>query len=376
MSKYVWTVKNRLGSTVVREVEANTTEESKSALLAEGCTDLELKGDEVMEAATAGMPRKFTFLGEQQEVTAADKLKHRGKKPPTFSSALWQGMVETKGLLVLILIIGAWEIYRGRMSSLIFLSLGLIAWLAFLVAVRTPSIYYGRLHKAADWYRWQEVLDVVDRLKQIGKFHFIKVPPLELARYRAKALTGLGHLPEALAQFSQFENDPSCPGWLYKASLAGFHDIAKQHDKAVEYNLEAIKEKPIAILYLDLANRYVRYLVDTAKARAALVEVEKETLVDIAKPFHVRCRGILAFLEGDNAAAKEEFETSLALMAKSPHLPFRDGHISVTKAYLCCVLAKQGDLSGAKQNFAEAKAYLIATGETELLEQCQKATAA
>ena len=110
-------------------------------------------------------------------------------------------MVETKGLLILILIIAAWEIYRGRMVSLIFLGLGLIAWLAFLVAVRTPSIYYGRLHKAVDWYRWQEVLDIIDRLKQIGKFHFIKVPPLELARNRAKALTGLGHLPEALVEF-------------------------------------------------------------------------------------------------------------------------------------------------------------------------------
>ena len=58
------------------------------------------------------------------------------------------------------------------------------------------------------------------------------------------------------------------------------------------------------------------------------------------------------------------------------HLPFRDGHISVTKAYLCCVLAKQGNLPAAKQNFAEAEKYLVATGETRLLEQCQKATAA
>jgi hypothetical protein len=90
MANYVWTAKNKFGNSVVREISASTIEESKSTLLAEGCTDLVLKGDEIMDVATAGMPRSVRFLGEEHKVTEAEKLKHRGNPAPTFFSALWQ----------------------------------------------------------------------------------------------------------------------------------------------------------------------------------------------------------------------------------------------------------------------------------------------
>jgi len=374
MANYVWTAKDKFGISVVREISASTIEESKSALLAEGCTDLVLKGDEIMDAATAGMPRSVRFLGEEHKVTEAEKLKHRGNPAPTFFSALWQGIVQTKGFIILIFILAGFEIYCGHTTSLMFLGLGLLAWLAFLIGVRLPSIYYHRLHKAADWNRWEEVLGIVDKLKQIEKFHFTKIPPPELGKYRAKALAGLGQLPQSLVEFSQYENQPGCPSWLYKAQVAGIYDTAKQHDKALEYAWQSIREKPTPVLYLDLANRYARYKSDPVKARAALAEAEKSTLPDLAEPFHLRCRGISALLEEDYSTARRELEASLAIMQKTPNIPYRAGHISVTKAYLCRVLAKQGDQAGARKNFKEAEEYLVATGESELLEQCKKAT--
>ncbi|HLX69192.1 MAG TPA: hypothetical protein VKV04_06145 [Verrucomicrobiae bacterium] len=331
-------------------------------------------GDEVIDAATAGMPHTVKFLGEELKITEADKLKHRGKASPTFLSAIWQGVVETKGLLILILLLAAYEIYHGRTTPLIFLGLGLLAWLAFLIAVRLPAIYYGRLHKAADWYRWTEVLEIVNKLKKIGKIHIIKLPPPELGRYRAKALAGLGHLSEALSEYSQFENQPGCPSWLYHAFVAGIYDIAKQHNIAIELTLQSIRENARPTIYIDLANRYLRYKKDPAKAREALAEAEKSTLVDVAKPFVLRCRGILAFLEGDYTAARKELEAFLDGMTKNPHIPYHDGITNVGKAYLSCVLAKQGDLATARKNFLEAEEYFVATGETELLEQCKKAT--
>jgi len=44
----------------------------------------------------------------------------------------------------------------------------------------------------------------------------------------------------------------------------------------------------------------------------------------------------------------------------------------VARAYLCCVLTKQGDLAGAKKCLALAKEYLVATKEAELLAECRK----
>jgi hypothetical protein len=57
MANYVCTAKNKFGISVVREISASIIEVSKSALLVEGCTDLVLKGDEIMDAAKA-----FGFL--------------------------------------------------------------------------------------------------------------------------------------------------------------------------------------------------------------------------------------------------------------------------------------------------------------------------
>jgi hypothetical protein len=104
----------------------------------------------------------------------------------------------------------------------------------------------------------------------------------------------------------------------------------------------------------------------------AMAEAEKSPLPDLAKPFHIRCQGIIAYLEGDYAAARRELETAIELVDKAKGRPFRDGHLSVARAYLCCVLARQGDLPAAKKCFALAKKYLVATAEDELLAECRE----
>src|SRR5262249_6037549 len=166
MANYVWTAKDKSGKTVVRQIPAATVEESKAMLLAEGCTDVTLVGDEIIAAAREAMAGKSEFLGQEVTITDEDRLRHRGKPVPTFASALWRGIVETKGFLALILLLVVVEIYRGHRVGLILLGLALVAWLGFLVCVRLPGIYYGRLHKAADWHRWTEVLDIVEKLKR------------------------------------------------------------------------------------------------------------------------------------------------------------------------------------------------------------------
>jgi hypothetical protein len=78
-------------------------------------------------------------------------------------------------------------------------------------------------------------------------------------------------------------------------------------------------------------------------------------------------------LEGDYASARHELEASFKIVEENRNRPFRDGHLNVLKGYLCCVLARQGDLTEAKKYFMQARKYLVATNETELLEECEKA---
>jgi tetratricopeptide (TPR) repeat protein len=375
MPTYVWTAKDKSGRSVVKEVAHSTVQCARDVLLAEGCTELKLIGDEVVDAAVAGFTDKCTVFGEEIKVTAEARVKHMAAPPTSVWRVLGQGLGQSKTLVLLAVLLAGYQLYRGQTSSVALTVFALLSWIAFITYAGLPGVYYGKLHKAADWYRWTEVLQTVGTLKKLRRFHFIKVPVTELLRYRAAALAGLGDLGTALDEYRQCENRPGCPSWLYKAHVAGLHDLAKRHDKALEYTLQSLRENPIPALYLDLANRLLRYKRDPIRAREALAEAEKATLTEIAKPFHLRCRGILAYLEGDWGAAKRELEASLGIMLRTLQQPYRDGHISIARSYLCCVLVELGDRAAAQQCLDQAKAYLVATREDDLLAECQKALA-
>jgi tetratricopeptide (TPR) repeat protein len=207
----------------------------------------------------------------------------------------------------------------------------------------------------------------------LGALSFVKVPATALTRHRAKALAGLGRLDEALAEYGQCEGRPDCPGLAVQTlHVASLYKTAKQYDKAIEFNLASIAEKPTPTAWLDLAERYARYKHDPVKARNAMAEAEKSPLSDLAKPYHFRCRGIIAYLEGNYATAKHNLETAIELVEKAKGRPYRDGFLGVTRGYLCCTLARQGDLAGAKKCFLLAKKYLNATKEDELLAECRQ----
>jgi tetratricopeptide (TPR) repeat protein len=250
-------------------------------------------------------------------------------------------------------------------------TLVLAALLIFIIFVSLPSIYYRKLIHAADWSRWEEVLTLIETLDALGRYGFIKVPATELTRYQAKSLIGMGRLQEGLAVFRPCEGRPDCPKWLYLLFVAGLYDTAKQHDLAVEYNLGAIKEHSSPTAWVDLAYRYAKYKRDPLKAREALAKAADSPLPEVAKPFRIRCLGVIAYLECDYATAKRELETAIDLVEKTRGRPFRDGHLSVSRGYLACVLAKQGDMAGAKKCFSQAKEYLVATKEDGLLAECR-----
>ena len=79
MPNFVWTAKDKFGKSAIREITADTAEQAKAQLLGEGCTELELKENEIFEAAVAGFTDKTVVLGEEVKVTAEQRFKHRGK---------------------------------------------------------------------------------------------------------------------------------------------------------------------------------------------------------------------------------------------------------------------------------------------------------
>ncbi|HXB58683.1 MAG TPA: hypothetical protein VNU95_03925 [Candidatus Acidoferrales bacterium] len=372
MPNYTWVAKDRFGQKVVKEVEAETVQEAKAILLADGYSELDLKEDDVAAVVHAGFPKTIKVFGEEVSVKTEDRLKARVNPTVTLWDAFIKGIGQSILLCIIIILYAAYKFYTGNIISG-WLSLGaLCAWLAFLICVSLPSIYYKKLILAADWYRWEEVLSLIGALRAIGRLSFVKVPESELIRYRAKAFVGMGDLEKGLAEYRQCEGRPDCPGWLYKLFIGGLYTLAKQYDKAIEYNRMAIAENPNSTGWLDLAYRYARYKRDPAKAREALVEADKSPLVEVAKQFRTRCVGIIAYREGDYPMARTELETAIAMVENLKWRPFKDAHLSISRAYLSCILAKQGDLSAAKRNFEMAREYLVATKEDELLAECRQ----
>lgn len=370
MTNYIWKAKNRSGKPVVREVTANTAAEARSILVADGYSELELFQDDVMAAAVEPMAGAKMF-GESIEVTAAERIKQSTKPQLNWWRALVEGVWQSKGLIILLTGLAGFLVFRENYIGALLAVGAILVWLIFVVCLSTPAVYYNKLHQAVDWCRWDEVLDLVQKLETNRKINFIKVPEVELARNRAKALAGLGRLEEALAGYQKYEGQPGCPGWLHKAFVAGIYDTAKQYDKAIEYNLMSLQEKENPTMYPDLAYRLARHKRDVVGARKALNEAEKAVLAEFAKPFLLRARGWVCYLERNHAEARKAFEEAIEFMERTRNQPFRDGSIAVAKAHLACVLAKQGEFDLAKNRFAEAKKYLEATNEKDLLDECR-----
>jgi len=369
MPNFIWTAKDKQGKPIVKEVSAETIEESKAMLLAEGYTDLELKSDEIIDASR----QAFATANNGRKSRPEEFVRHLGNIPQTPLKLILRSIVHDTAFYLLMISLMVLAIFRGHKANAIVTGIITVGWLVFRIWMSLPQIYYAKLNKAKDWHRWTEVLQLVKSLERIRQFHIIKLPAKELIRARAQALAGLGRLLEALAEFRQCEYQPEVPSWLYKAHLAEIYSIAKDYDKSLEYAWEALEEKQTPVLYIDLASRLLRYKKDTVKAKEILSKVEKDTLTEIIKPGYLQCQGILDYIEGDYVSARQELEVSLKMMEQTRDRPFRDGNISLTKGYFCCVLSKQGDLTSAKRCFEQAREYLIAARETELLEECKKA---
>lgn len=360
---YTWSAKDKSGQTVIREIQAETGEQSKAILVAEGYTDMELKEDEVASVARASLKNDAGFLSRAITMTAEDRLKPRDNpKIGIGTKVIW-----------LFIIVGfvALEIIQGHYLSAIIFTGGLCLLLLFFVCLVLPSIYYKKMVEASDWYRWDEVLSLIGKLKRIGRISIVKIPGSELTRYRAMAFVAEGRLQDGLTEYQKCEGRPDCPPWLYKQFVSSLYTMAKQYDQAIEYNRLAIQEKPMASAWWDLVYRYARYKRDPVKAREAMTEAEKGTVTDVAKPFCTRCRGVIAYLEGDYATAKTELETTIDIIEKRTWFPFKGAGLSISRAFLCCVLAKQGDLPAAKRNFDLARKYLEATKEHDLIAECR-----
>jgi len=200
MPNFIWTAKDKAGKSVVREIAAGSASEAEAALLAEGCEDLKLIRDEIGSVASEGIQRTFAVGGNIVAITPEKIAKIHGEPSATFFRAFRKGVIANAGTILVLAGVATIEFSLGN-EWIGFLFLILIPALpAYSIWCFLPSILLAKLHKAADWHRWNKVLRLVRILEAIRNFRSASRPALpasHLARERAKALAGLGRLSEA-----------------------------------------------------------------------------------------------------------------------------------------------------------------------------------
>lgn len=371
MTNYVWSAKNPKGETVHQDAPAETLAESKAWMLSEGFTDLALIEDEIMALAAKGFPEKTIFLGEELEPTAEQRKRGREAPPITIWRLMRDSFRDDKGMYLMALFFSLYFQWRGSSLGAAFSLAALLAWLVFRYWVAAPLLLYNKINVAKDWKRWPEVFRLLEKVEKLQRHHFLKLPESELIKIRSQFLAGTGRLPEALVWHQRCENNPDCPPWMFKSRVAELYNTAHEFDKGLEYLLQAAQESPTTMIYLDVANQYLRRTRNLVAAREALAKVEVGSVPAVGRFFVHRCHGILAYLEGDYPRAKEELQKALKMVEANKVLPFRDGSLAMLKAYLACVCGKQGEMASARKYFSESQPYLVATEEPELMNECK-----
>jgi hypothetical protein len=185
MPNFLWTAKDNSGKTVAREITADTIEESKAILLAEGCTDLELKTDEIIDAIRERSANRIKISAEQ-------RLKHLNNPSNTFSKLIFKIAAQDMWFHSLAILVLAFAVYRGHEAVAMITGISWGGWITAKIWLGLPSIRYARLNKAKDWYRWTEVLTLAEKLERMRSGYIAKLLPLEFPRVRAQALAGMG----------------------------------------------------------------------------------------------------------------------------------------------------------------------------------------
>lgn len=364
MPSYIWSGKDSSGTELTERVTAETPEEARDMLLRRGWSDLRRETSEIhefvkREIEAVSDPNCRPSLTVEQE-----KAFLRGVAPGFWGN--WRMTVSKSGgtLLILTALLG-WSAYHRKIGAIVFLSTAL---LAFVVLYPALHFYFGRasrlfrqLHEARNWRRWNEVLACLDALRRVQRSRKMGIGEAEMARYRALALAGQGKLDEAISHFEQAANASTMPQWLRYSHLASIYTVAEKYDQAVECYRRALEhttEK--GTVCLDFGAYLVQRFNRPAEARKFLEIAEASALPDLAANHVLALRGLIAYREGNFAAANQSMSEALTgfeQRSQGRRYIFEPS-ILLAQGCLAAINAALGNKEAARAYFAKSEKYL------------------
>jgi tetratricopeptide (TPR) repeat protein len=365
---FVYTAANPDGKNVTERIEAENIGQAKYRLEIRGFSEITFHANELRDEILQTFEVKENPLNKVS-AEIENKIKtHNLAESILFAFKTWA---------IIWIPLLAWLVYDISNAKSYWLSLTFFgAFILYFVFLNLPSVFYKMLIDAYEWARWDEVRYWVKIINWYNKISPLAVPAYELDSRLACADAAEGDLENGLRRMKKYENHPKVSRFLYYAKLAIIYEKAKRHDKKLEYQELTVREYPDRTDgYIDYAFTLARDFRDTSKAREVLETISEKEITFMALPFVSFCQGIIEFEDGN--LQKAEFDLLRALEKAKPfeRAMLFTGVMSELKAYLSLLYGKIGEKDKALDFLQEAKPYLLANKEDELLERCEKALA-
>jgi tetratricopeptide (TPR) repeat protein len=364
MQTYLWLVKDGKGIESSQEVIAESAQEARLRLEEGGYCDLRLVKDDIMAEINA----KSDALSV---MSAADQVKLYRAGKTTFGKYLFK-VAKDVAWVAAICGLSIWYSWNRRDHSRLLLFHGgaFVLVLLWVAAVRLNTFLFARMIELCEWHRADDVLRLLRVMDVMKRATAVGMKPEDAARYRSRALVWKGRFDEGVAEWQRHQ---ACfKPWTYAAHLGGLYEHAGDVDRGLLLAEQAVKLNPkIGAYMVDLAWKYLLHDRDLARAKEAMDAAEKLEMAELAKPFVIRNRGIIAMREGKLDEAEKLLEQALAIWHADVGRHFRYSNLMLTKGYLCQTRARVGKADQARKDFAECKPWLQAAEMKMMLAGCE-----
>lgn len=368
MRKYLWQAKDAEGREVSRYIVAESAHAAREQLLAEGLRDLSLIRDDIVADIAAKSPSLAHLSAEE-----AVKI-HRLPKM-TRGRLAWNVLKDCGFIGVIALAFAARSWQRGRTGMALATVAIFGVFVIYATLLRLNSYLWTRLNEAREWQDIGEVFRLSNWLARIRGLTGKGIAQHQLIKFRTLAFAWQGNLTQALGEFRYYQD--KFPPAQYASHVGSIYEAVGKIDESIQQAEQALTLDPkVAVYRSDLAWKLLYHDRDLTRAKALLDEADALVLPELARPFTLRNRGMIALREGRPEEAQRLLKEALEIWLGPAHKFFRATNEALTRAYLCQAEAQLGNRPAALEHFELAKPMLQLKGREHLLRACSEAVMA
>lgn len=360
MSSFLFTAVNRTGKSVTERIEAENLSQAKYKLEIQGYSEITFYESELSNEAT-------DLFGNRAKEAKKKFLKNQvGLQYDTRIRRTIFNQLKIFSILI------AYIFYC------IFTSPGLITfiWLGgitlAILYLSFPVIMFDKLYAAHSWGKNSKVRFWANTAKFFNNITINKIPSCELDVFLSCADAREGNIDIAVMRMMKYQNDPKVSKRIFNNCLVRIYGSAKDFDKVLGIRENSLREGNIYTEeLLDYALCLARRHKQTIPARETLQKVFDQELTLLANLFIPYCQGVIEVEDGNFPQAEfylQQASNKIAPFEKNSHLV---GLRSEIKAFLAITLGRLGEKDKAVQLLKEARPYLAAHSEQELLLECE-----